>query len=166
MKLETLEDLLVEELKDLYSAEQQMVDALPQMIEAAESPELQKVLRTHLKETERQVTRLEQVFKELGTEPEEHTCKAMKGLIAEGQMMIKARGDSDVRDAGLIGAAQKAEHYEIASYGTARTLAQRLGKNRAAELLQQTLDEEGEADKKLTEIAVSSVNEEAAMQDE
>lgn len=162
MKFETLEDLLVQELKDLYDAEQQLVDALPKMMEAAENPQLQEAFQTHLRETEQQVMRLEEVFEELGVEPEGHPCKAMKGLIAEGQQMIKAKGDSDVRDAGLIGAAQRVEHYEIAAYGTARTLAQRLGRSRAAELLQVTLDEEGATDKKLTAIAESGINQEAA----
>jgi len=162
MKFETLEDLLIQEIKDLYDAEQQLVDALPKMMEAAENPQLQEAFRTHLRETEQQVTRLEEVFEELGVEPEGHTCKAMKGLIAEGQQMIKAKGDGDVRDAGLIGAAQRVEHYEIAAYGTARTLAQRLGRSRAAELLQTTLDEEGATDKKLTAIAEGGINQEAA----
>jgi len=164
MKLQTLEDLLIEELKDLYDAEQQLVEALPKMLGAAENPRLQEAFRTHLQETENQVARLEEVFEELGVEPEAHTCKAMKGLIAEGQQMIKAKGDADVRDAGLIGAAQRVEHYEIAAYGTARTLAQRLGRSRAAELLQTTLDEEGATDKKLTAIAEGGVNQEAAGQ--
>jgi ferritin-like metal-binding protein YciE len=162
MKFQTLEDLLIQELKDLYDAEQQLVEALPKMMQAAENPELQEAFRTHLQETEQQVTRLEQVFEELGVEPEAHTCKGMKGLISEGQQMLKAKGDAEVRDAGLIGQAQRVEHYEIAAYGTARTLAQRLGRSRAAELLQTTLDEEGEADKKLTAIAQSSVNPQAA----
>ena len=162
MKFQNLEDLLHEELKDLYDAEQQLVEALPKMMEAAENPQLQEAFREHLQQTEQQVTRLEEVFEELGFEPESHTCKGMKGLIAEGQQMIKAKGDTDVRDAGLIGAAQRVEHYEIAAYGTARTLAQRLGRSRAAELLQTTLDEEGETDKKLTAIAESSVNPRAA----
>jgi ferritin-like metal-binding protein YciE len=144
MKFQTLEDLLIQELKDLYDAEQQLVEALPKMMQAAENPELQEV------------------FEELGVEPEAHTCKGMKGLISEGQQMLKAKGDAEVRDAGLIGQAQRVEHYEIAAYGTARTLAQRLGRSRAAELLQTTLDEEGEADKKLTAIAQSSVNPQAA----
>jgi Uncharacterized protein conserved in bacteria len=159
---ETLRDLYVNELRDLYSAETQLVEALPKMASAAMSSQLKEAFTTHLEETERHVTRLEEIFDALGEEPSGETCKAMEGLIAEGEDYVKASGDRDVRDAGLIGAAQRVEHYEIAGYGTARSLATRLGESEAAGKLQTTLDEEGEADRKLTEIAESEVNPDAA----
>jgi ferritin-like metal-binding protein YciE len=160
---ETLHDLYLNELRDLYSAETQLLEALPKMAEAASSSELRRVLSMHLEQTEGHVQRLEEIFEALGDEPSGETCKAMQGLIAEGEEYVKAGGDGDVRDAGVIGAAQKVEHYEIAGYGTARTLATRLGESEAADKLQATLEEEGEADRKLTEIAESEVNPEAAV---
>jgi ferritin-like metal-binding protein YciE len=159
---ETLRDLYVNELRDLYSAETQLVQALPKMAAAATSSQLKEAFTAHLEETEGHVTRLEEIFDALGEEPSGETCKAMEGLIAEGEEYVKASGDRDVRDAGLIGAAQRVEHYEIAGYGTARTLATRLGESEAADKLQTTLDEEGEADRKLTAIAESEVNPDAA----
>jgi ferritin-like metal-binding protein YciE len=159
---ETLRDLYVNELRDLYSAETQLLGALPKMADAATSSQLKEAFRAHLEETESHVTRLEEIFDALGEEPSGETCKAMEGLIAEGEDYVKASGDRDVRDAGLIGAAQRVEHYEIGGYGTARTLATRLGESEAADKLQATLDEEGEADRKLTMIAESEVNPEAA----
>jgi ferritin-like metal-binding protein YciE len=158
LKLNSLRDLLLEELRDLYNAEIQLTDALPKMAEAAGSADLRAAFEHHLDETEGHVSRLEKILERLSEEVSGETCEAMRGLIKEGELIIKAEGDPDVRDAGLIGAAQRVEHYEIAGYGTARTLARRLGENEIASVLQQTLDEEGEADKKLTSIAESQVN--------
>lgn len=158
----SLDDLFLEQLQDIYDAEQRLVDALPKMAEAASSPQLQQAFRSHLQETERQVQRLERVFEIAGHEPKAKTCAAMKGLIAEGDEAIKATGNPDVKDVALICAAQRVEHYEIAAYGCLRTLANRMNSEEAAELLQQTLDEEGKADKMLTQIAESSVNPQAA----
>ena len=154
----SLDELLVEQLEDLYDAEKRLTEALPKMAEAANSSELKQAFQSHLRETEQQVVRLEQVFQQLGRDAETKTCQAMKGLISEGDEMIKAKGDPDVKDAALISAAQKVEHYEIAGYGTARTFAEQLGYTEAARLLQTTLDEEADADKKLTAIAEQSVN--------
>lgn len=161
MKLTTLQDLLVEELKDLYSAENQLVKALPRMAKAANSPELKEAFENHLLETETQVARLEQIFERLGIKPGRKKCKAMEGLVAEGKETISEDAEPMVHDAALIGAAQRVEHYEIAAYGTARTFATLVGDDETAELLQLSLDEEGQADKKLTEIAMSGVNQEA-----
>jgi ferritin-like metal-binding protein YciE len=158
----TMEDLFWDQIKDLYDAELRIAEALPKMAEAATCPHLKAAFTTHHKETQQQVERLETIFRTCDREPERETCQATKGLIAEGSEIISANGDSDVRDAGLIAAAQRVEHYEIAGYGTARNLAQRCGLSRVAELLQQTLDEEGSTDKKLTEIATSHVNAAAA----
>lgn len=157
-KLESLDDLLVEQLQDLYDAENRITKALPEMAEASKNAELKKAFQSHLRETEGHVNRLEKVFGILGREPESSTCEAMKGLLKEGEEMIDAKGDPNVKDAALIAAAQRVEHYEIAGYGTARTFAERLGYSDAAEILQQTLDEEGAADKKLTKIAEESIN--------
>ena len=159
---ETLGDLYLNELRDLYSAEKQLLEALPKMAEAASSSQLEQAFAEHLDQTRGHVSRLEQIFDALGEEPGGETCKAMEGLIKEGEDYVKAGGDRDVRDAGLIGAAQRVEHYEIAGYGTARALALRLGESEAADKLQATLEEESEADLKLTEIAESEVNPEAA----
>jgi ferritin-like metal-binding protein YciE len=157
-KFETLRDLYVNELRDLHSAENQLVDALPKMAAAATSSQLRQAFTEHLEQTRGHVRRLEEIFDALGEKPTGETCEAMEGLISEGESYVKASGDDDVRDAGLIGAAQRVEHYEIAGYGTARTLANRLGEKEAADLLQATLNEEGEADHKLTEIAERDVN--------
>ena len=162
LKLDSLRDLLVEELSDLYSAETQLLDALPKMEQAASSNELKSAFSHHLEQTREHVSRLERVFQQLGENPSGETCEAMKGLIKEGEILVKAKGDPDVQDAGLIGAAQRVEHYEIAGYGTARSLARRLGQGQMVETLQQTLNEEAEADKKLTSIAESNVNVAAA----
>ena len=160
-ELNSLHDLFVEQLQDLYDAEQRLTKALPEMIEAAHCGDLKQALQAHLEETERQIERLEHVFEEIGETAEAKTCQAMKGLIAEGEEVIKAKGNAEVRDAALIAAAQRVEHYEIAGYGTCRAFAQRLGFERAAEMLQETLDEESGADRKLTEIAEQTVNAEA-----
>lgn len=158
MKLETLNDLLIDHLKDLYDAEHQITKALPKMAEAASSQQLKSAFQQHLSETENQIRRLEQVFETMGKKATRKTCKAMKGLVEEGEEILKEDADPSVRDAGLIAAAQKVEHYEMAGYGTVRTYARMLGMTEAANLLQQTLDEEGMTDEKLTQLAESSVN--------
>ena len=158
----SLEQLFVEQLEDLYDAEKRLTEVLPKMADAATAKELRQAFQNHLRETQQQVTRLETIFRQLGKEPEGKTCDAMKGLISEGDEMIKAKGDPAVKDAALIAAAQRVEHYEMAAYGTARTFANQLGHGEAARLLQTTLMEEGNADKKLTEIAEKNVNAEAA----
>jgi ferritin-like metal-binding protein YciE len=158
MELKSLDDVLEAELKDLYSAEKQLVEALPDIADAASSKDLKEAVNEHLEETRGHVKRLEQVFEAIGVEPESEHCDGMEGLISEGSEVAEATGDGDARDAALIGAAQRVEHYEIAAYGTARTLAQQLGHDEAAKLLDQTLDEESAADEKLTQIAEKSVN--------
>jgi ferritin-like metal-binding protein YciE len=156
-----LQDLLVDELKDLYSAENQILKALPKMAKAASSPELKRAFERHLEETRRQVERLDQIGEALDIRLTGKKCKGMEGLIEEGKEIMSEDLDDNTLDAGLIGAAQKVEHYEIAGYGTARTHAAMLGYNKAAKLLQQTLDEEGATDKKLTALAESVINVEA-----
>lgn len=163
MKLESLKDLYLEQLKDLYSAETQLVDALPKMAERATSPDLKKGFQDHLLQTQEHVRRLEQIFQDLGDSPKGHTCEGMKGLIKEGEEMIKMKGDDKVIDAGLIAAAQRVEHYEIAGYGTVRTYAEMLGKSQHASLLERTLQEEEMTDEKLTRLAESHVNQEATV---
>jgi ferritin-like metal-binding protein YciE len=148
LKLDSLRDLLIKELRDLYSAETQPVEALPKMAEAASSQELRSAFEHYLEQTREHVSRLKDIFGEIGEKSSGETCEAMKGLIKEGEGLVKAEGDPDVRDAGLIGAAQRVEHYEIAGYGTARSLARRLGDSQVAGTLQLTLNEEAEADKK------------------
>jgi ferritin-like metal-binding protein YciE len=157
-----LEELLIDELKDLYSAENQLVKALPKMAKAASSPELKRAFERHLEETKRQVERLNQIGENLEIRLTGKKCKGMEGLIEEGKEIMSEDLDENALDAGIIGAAQKVEHYEIAGYGTARTHAQLLGFNKVAKLLQQTLDEEGATDKKLTALAESIINVEAA----
>jgi ferritin-like metal-binding protein YciE len=161
MALQTLEDLFLHDLKDLYNAEQQILKALPRMAKKASSPELRRAFEQHLKQTEVQVQRLERVFDTLDEKAKGKSCKGMQGLIEEGKELMSEDIEDDVLDAALIAAAQKVEHYEIAAYGTARTYAEMLGNREAARLLQQTLDEEGETDKKLTKLAESIVNVEA-----
>ena len=161
MALQSLEDLFLHDIKDLYNAENQILKALPRMAKKASSPELRRAFEQHLKQTEAQVKRLERVFGTLDEKPKGKTCKGMQGLIEEGKEMLSEDIEDDVLDAALIAAAQKVEHYEIAAYGTARTYAEMLGNDEAARLLQQTLDEEGETDKKLTKLAESVVNLEA-----
>ena len=153
MSVESLEKLLIHDLKDLYSAENQILKALPKMARAASHPELRSAFETHLKQTEAQVGRIERVFESLEGKPAGKKCKGMEGLIEEGKEILEEEMPEELRDIALIGAAQKVEHYEMAAYGTARELAERLGMKEAAKLLQQTLDEEGEADKLLTAIA-------------
>jgi ferritin-like metal-binding protein YciE len=162
MKLESLRDLLIDEIQDLYDAEQQITKALPKMEKSASSPELKAAFRKHLGETEGQVKRLEQVFEQLGQPAKGKTCKGMQGLIAEGEEKIKADAEPEVLDAALIGAAQKVEHYEIACYGTARSHARLLNQQDCVNLFEQTLAEEKATDEALTELAESTVNVEAA----
>jgi ferritin-like metal-binding protein YciE len=161
MNIQTIEDLFVEQIQDLYDAEQRLVKALPKMAEKATNNELRSAFADHLLQTEGQVQRLEQVFAELGQDPAKETCEAMKGLIKEGEEMMDIK-DPAIRDAALIAAANRVEHYEIAAYGTARTLATALGLSRSPSLLEQTLDEEKKADAKLTQIAEQTVNPQAA----
>lgn len=161
MELETLKDLYIEELKDLYSAEKQLTKALPKMAKAATHPELQQAFRTHLKETAQHIERLERICADLGVSPRGKKCVGMEGLIEEGNELIKDKPDEDVLDAGLINKAQHVEHYEIAGYGTVRTYARQLGFDEQADLLQQTLDEEGKTDHLLTQLAESGINVEA-----
>lgn len=161
MKLKTLEDLLLHELKDLYSAENQLVKALPKMAKAATHPDLKAAFTEHLDQTEGHVDRLDEISELVGKKLTGHKCKAMEGLIEEGSDLIAEDAEDSVRDAGLIGAAQRVEHYEIAAYGTARALATLLGKDEIAELLAETLAEEKETDEKLTELAESAINAEA-----
>jgi len=160
-KLDTLKDLLIDELKDLNDAEHQITKALPKMAKAASNPQLQTAFTSHLAETEGQIRRLEQVFKALGLNPTRKTCEAMKGLLKEGDEVLEEKADPDVKDAVLIASAQRVEHYEMAGYGTVRTFARTLGLNDVAQLLQETLNEEGAADKKLTQIAERQVNPQA-----
>jgi len=160
--LNTFDELFVEQLQDLYDAEQRLVKALPKMAAAAHNQRLKSAFQEHLRQTEGQVGRLNQVFQKVGREAKSKTCAAMKGLIEEGDEIISSSGDPNVKDAALIAAAQRVEHYEIAAYGTARTFAQRLGRQDAAQLLQQTLDEEAATDKKLTTLAEQSINPQAA----
>ena len=159
--IDSLKELLEEELKDIYSAEKQLLKALPKMAKKATSEELRSALQEHLRVTEGQVDRLEQVFAALGKPAKAKTCKAMQGLIEEGKEIMEEDAEDAVMDAGIIAAAQKVEHYEIASYGTVRTWARACGEEEVADLLQETLDEEGEADKRLTALAESVVNPEA-----
>jgi ferritin-like metal-binding protein YciE len=165
MKLNSLDKLYLEELRDLYSAETQLVKALPKMAKGASSDELKEAFESHLEQTKEHVERLTKIFGRLEEKPTGKTCQAMKGLIEEGSEMLEQEGDESVIDAGLIAAAQRVEHYEIAAYGTVRTFANLLGEDEAADLLQQTLDEEGETDKQLSELAEGIVNEKALTDD-
>jgi ferritin-like metal-binding protein YciE len=154
-KLTNLNDLYIEELRDLHSAETQLLKALPEMADAAHDPRLRELFIDHLRQTEVHVGRLETIFETLGEKAKGKTCKAMKGLVAEGKEHIKERATPTVRDAALIAAAQRVEHYEISGYGTARTFATMLGYPEAVTLLQETLNEEGDTDHLLTEVAKS-----------
>ncbi|MEO8593893.1 MAG: ferritin-like domain-containing protein [Candidatus Solibacter sp.] len=155
MTQDTLQELLVEQLRDIYDAEKQLVKALPKLAKAAESEELAEAIRSHLAETETHVTRLEEAFGMLGVPAKGKTCKAMKGLLEEGNETIREEEKGEMRDLAMIAGAQRVEHYEISAYGTARTLAEQLELGEVAELLQQTEDEEKQADEKLTECAVA-----------
>jgi ferritin-like metal-binding protein YciE len=158
MNLNTLKDLYVDVLKDLYDAENQILKALPKMAKAASSTELQEGFQEHLQQSEGHVERLDQVFEFAGEPAKRKKCRAMEGLLEEGKELLESDSDPEVLDAGMIAAAQKVEHYEIAGYGCARAYAQLLGENEAVGLLQQTLDEERRADEKLTELAMSQIN--------
>jgi len=160
MKLDTLKTLYTNELRDLYNAEGQLLKALPKMAKAASSEELKDAFEKHLEQ------RLEEVFEDIGEKPKGKTCRAMKGLIEEGSEILQEDGEESVIDAGIIVAAQKVEHYEIAGYGSVRTFAQLLGKDRSAELLQTTLEEESEANELLNKLAEDIVNPEALMEPE
>ena len=153
MKLDNLKELYVSELKDLYSAENQLLKALPKMSKAASSAALKQGFDKHLKETKVHVERLETIFEALGESPKGKKCKAMEGLVEEGSEVIEEDATDDVRDAALIAAAQRVEHYEMAGYGCVRTYAQLLGETKAMKLLQTTLDEEGKTDQALTKLA-------------
>jgi ferritin-like metal-binding protein YciE len=161
MKLDTLEKLYVDELRDIYNAENQLLKALPKMAKGASSSDLKDAFETHLRQTESHVERLEQIFAELDESPKGKTCHGMKGLIEEGSEILKEDGEESVLDAGIIVAAQKVEHYEMAAYGSARTFARLLGQAKAAELLQTTLDEESETNESLNQLAENMVNPEA-----
>lgn len=157
MKMQTLEDLFVHEVQDLHSAEEQIVEALPEMAKAASSPELKKAFQEHLRVTKTHLERVQQILSELGEKPGKK-CKGMEGLLKEGEEVLKEDSDADVKDAALIAAAQKVEHYEMAGYGAARTHALQLDYEEMAEVLQQTLNEEGAADEKLTALAEGKIN--------
>jgi ferritin-like metal-binding protein YciE len=162
MKLETLNELFLEQIVDLHSAETQLVKALPKMAKAASHPELKNAFETHLVETERHVQRLDAILKRMGQKASSKTCKAMKGLIEEGQEMVSSKGDPAVVDAGLIAAAQRVEHYEIAGYGCAKTYADLIGDHEAASALTSSLDEEKAANEKLNDLAIQVINPMAA----
>ncbi|MCE9605865.1 MAG: ferritin-like domain-containing protein [Planctomycetia bacterium] len=153
MQLSTLRELYIDELKDLYSAENQLLKALPKMAKAATSEPLKRGFEKHLEETKGQVERLETIFEALGKSPKGKKCKAMEGLVEESKELLEEDAEPEVLDAGLIAAAQRVEHYEMAGYGCVRTYAQLLGETAAAKLLQATLDEEGKTDKALTQLA-------------
>jgi len=157
MKMNRLDDLYLDQLKDLYSAEKQLVQALPKMAKAANTEELKMGFQEHLEQTKTHVNRLEQIFASLGSSPGRKKCEAMEGLVKEGQEAIELEGNAFVRDAALIAAAQRVEHYEIAAYGTVRTIANHLGRSDQSDLLQMTLDEEGATDKKLTALAEGGI---------
>lgn len=161
-RFDSLNDLFLEQIRDLYDAEQRITKALPKMMDAAHAPALKQAFKSHLQQTEGHISRLEQVFSQVGADKKRETCLAMKGIIEEGENMIAAEGDADVKDAALIAAAQRVEHYEMAGYGTARTFAETLGLNQAATLLEATLKEEKDTDSKLTKLAESGINREAA----
>ena len=158
VEFNSLAELFEHELRDLYDAEHRLTEALPQMAEKATNPSLKQALQHHLRETERQIERLKSIFEQIGVEPEREKCDAIVGLIKEGSHVLDAEGDANVLDAALIAAAQRTEHYEIAAYGTARAFARQLGNEYAAELLEQTLNEEKAADETLTQVAESAVN--------
>ena len=166
MQMNSLRELYVEELRDLYSAENQILKALPRMIRAASNKDLQRAFSLHERQTQQHVKRLDRIFRMLDESSRGKKCKGMEGLLEEGQELIKERPEPEVLDAGLIAAAQRVEHYEMAGYGTVRTYARQLGEEEQANLLQETLNEEGETDKLLTSLAESSINIEAEQADD
>ena len=161
MKIESMEDLFLAEIEDLYDCEKRLTKALPKMAKASTSPQLRQAFESHLQETQGHVERLERVFSEMGKQPKAETCQAIKGLIEEGEEMISNTDQSPLRDAGIIAAANRVGHYEMAAYGSARSFAQTLGLTSAVSLLEQTLEEEKKADKKLTQLAETKINDEA-----
>jgi ferritin-like metal-binding protein YciE len=161
MKIETMEDLFLEQIEDLYDAEQRLVKALPKMAKAATSAQLRTAFEDHLQETKGHVERLETIFSQLDKKAKAETCAAMKGLVEEGEEVVDSIDASPLRDAGLIAAANRVEHYEMAGYGSARTFAETLGLTEAASLLERTLEEEKQADAKLTKLAESMINDQA-----
>ncbi len=162
MKMQTLQDLLLDQVRDLYDAEKQLVKALPKMAEAAHAPQLKQAFEDHLQQTKGHVTRLEEVFKHLSHSPRAKSCKAMEGLVEEGKELMDAKAEPEVRDAGLIAAAQKVEHYEIAGYGCLSTWAEHLSLGEVKRLLGETLEEEKQADQLLNQIAEKHVNVQSA----
>lgn len=160
MEMSTLQDLYLDELRDLLSAESQIIKALPKMAKKANSPDLQKAFENHLEESKVHVERLTKIFEMLGEKPRAKKCKGIEGILEEGKEFME-EAEGDVMDAGLIASAQRVEHYEMAAYGTLRTYAKLLGDDAAAKLLQKTLDEEGNTDKKLTRLAETGINVEA-----
>lgn len=162
LSMKTIQELMEHTIQDLYSAENQIIDALPDLIDRVQSDQLRQALQMHREQTQQQVQRLEQIAQQMGIDPDGETCMAMQGLVEEAQDLLSQLEEGPVADAAIIGAAQKVEHYEIAAYGTARTLAQQAGQDQIADLLQQTLEEEKQTDEKLTSIATSSVNQKAA----
>lgn len=158
MNLDSLTKLYVHELKDLYSAEKQLIEALPKLVAAASNKDLKKALKDHLAVTRRQVQRLDKVFARTDFSPRGHKCEGMAGLIKEGGSLLKEDSEPDVLDAAIIGAAQRVEHYEMAGYGVARTYAEKLGDYKAADLLQESLEEEAQADRQLSRIAERTIN--------
>lgn len=166
MKINSLEDLLTDELKDLYSAENQLIKALPKMAKTAESRELRAAFEEHLRQTQKQAERIERVCKDLGVSPKGKKCVGMEALIEEGKEIMTNGKEVSAMEAGMIGAAQKVEHYEIAAYGTAVAHARQLGFNNVASILEKTLEEEKMTDEKLTRLAENQVNVQAAMQED
>jgi ferritin-like metal-binding protein YciE len=166
MKVTTLDELLEDELRDIYSAETQLIKALPRMAKAAESTDLRAAFETHLEQTRVHAQRIEEICSDLKTKPGGKNCAGMEGLLKEGEEILQSNTESEPRQAALIGAAQRVEHYEIAAYGTARAHARQLGYLKAVDLLSQTLDEEKETDKQLTKVAENRVNVKAAMRSE
>ncbi len=161
MAMNTLQDVLEHELKDLYSAETQLIEALPKMAQAAQTPKLRQAFEKHLTQTKEHKARLEQLGQDMDIDLGGETCKAMQGLVREGDDLIKKEKPGIARDAALIAAAQRVEHYEMAGYGSARTYARTLGHGKVADTLQKTLDEEGQTDKDLTKLAETSINDDA-----
>ena len=164
MEIDSLRKLYVEELKDLYSAEKQILQALPRMAKKVTNKQLRQAFEEHVEVTRNQVARLDQIFESLERSPRGKKCKGMEGLLEEGKEMMEEDMEPEVLDAALISATQRVEHYEIAGYGTVRAYAQLLGEQEHVRLLQQTLDEEGEADKRLTQLAETTINVEAAVE--
>jgi ferritin-like metal-binding protein YciE len=161
MEMSSLQDLYVDELRDLLNAENQIIKALPKMAKKASNPELAQAFQEHLEQSKTHIERLNQIFQNMDQKPRSKKCKGMEGILEEGKEFMEEAETEELLDAAMIAAAQKVEHYEIASYGTVRTYAQILGDDQAADLLQQTLDEEGETDKRLTELAQNGINVEA-----